>query len=57
MDNMIFDIKHKDMDIKRYNFRFEEYENINRLQANRIMELEDELNRYKSKYELDVSGL
>ena len=34
-----------------------ELENLNRLQGNKIMELEDEITRLKAKYEFDVSGL
>lgn len=53
----MFDIKHRDQLVQQLSFRLSEEKNLNKLHNRKILELEDELARWKAKYEGDLNNL
>ena len=53
---MAFDIKARQQLIVQLNSRLSDERDLNKLQNRRIMELEEELIRWKAKYDADLSA-
>ena len=56
VEHMIYDIKSQEQLIRHLSFRLSEEQNLNKLQNRKILELEDELERWKAKYESDMKA-